>query len=212
MKKALLILMISSALIIGSIVPAMAGLLDFETPQTDADGLMLDEYGGFNWLNMYVVDGATEYPSPDFLGSGYENGVVSGSQVAFNGFAEVTMISSDKNFDFYSAYFVAAWNNGLNVTIEGYNDGALAYTKNITVDTTGPENFCFNFIDIDQLRLSSWGGNDAGLGGEGTHFAMDDLTFCANCNPVPIPTTLILLGTGLAGIAGIRKKKGQKQI
>jgi hypothetical protein len=48
-------------------------------------------------------------------------------------------------------------------------------TKTFSVDTTGPTEIDLGFNSIDQLIFESFGGTDAGLGGTGEHFAMDDL-------------------------------------
>jgi len=43
----------------------------------------------------------------------------------------------------------------------------------------------------------------------GLRFALDNLTFDKSAAPVPESATLLLLGTGLAGVAGIRRRRQQ---
>lgn len=160
-------------------------------------------YGGLNWANMYVLD--KDYHP----GSGYANGTVSGNNVAFNAYGEMAS-TSGSTFDFNSAYLTAAWNNGLSITIAGYLDGVEKYQQTVVVDTTSPTLFVFNYYGVDQVTFYSFGGTNAGLGGEGEHFAMDNLTINHNnANPVPVPPAFILFGSGLAGLAGtkLRRKK-----
>jgi hypothetical protein len=66
--------------------------------------------------------------------------------------------------------------------------------------------FNFNYEDIDALRFVSFGGTNAGLGGGGVQFAMDDFTFSA----VPIPPSVWLFGSGLLGLIGMTRKKASK--
>ena len=52
--------------------------------------------------------------------------------------------------------------------------------------------------------FKSYGGIDVVEGGGGVHFAMDDFTY--NSTSVPEPSTLLLVGSGLFGLAIFRKR------
>jgi hypothetical protein len=161
-------------------------------------------YNGFNWTNMYVLDGS----QPVLANSGYDHGSVSGVNVAYNGFGDpghAITISGDP-FNFIGAYFTGAWNNGLSITVNGYNNGALQNTSTFTVSTLAPSYQALNYANIDELKFSSTGGVDGGFVGFGTHFAMDDFTF----SPVPEPSTLVLCLSGLVGwwLSCVRQEKG----
>lgn len=160
-------------------------------------------YGGFTWLNFGVTTAES--------GGGYANGIVSGSYVAYGGAGmEPSDIVRDAPFDFTSAYLTAAWNNGLNVQVTGYLQGNAIYQQALTIDTDAPTLFAFNFLGVDRVNFVSSGGTSAGLGGSGTHFAMDDATFSAS-TVTPEPLSMALLGTGLFGLGAMRRRRGAKE-
>lgn len=67
----------------------------------------------------------------------------------------------------------------------------------------------WGIIDTDELFTSITIGN---TGSSADWFGFDDFTIgtAEQVNPVPEPTTMLLLGAGLAGIAGMRKKFNKK--
>ena len=135
----------------------------------DINGDVPDGYQGLQWDNMYVLAGN------DNAGTGYQSGMVSSPNVAYNGSADPAA-ASDGQFSLCSAWFTAAWNTGLEVTVEGWLDGSQEYTRTVVVDNTGATQFFYDFIGIDELRFTSAGGVDAGDdGGSGEHFALDDM-------------------------------------
>jgi hypothetical protein len=84
-------------------------------------------------------------------------------------------IDNSLDFDLVKGNFTGAWNNGLNITATAWDDGVVVGTKSFSVDTTGPTETVFDFTSIDKITFESSGGTDAGLGGGGEHFVMDDL-------------------------------------
>jgi hypothetical protein len=157
-------------------------------------------YGGLNWSNFSAHDGSG---AP---GSGYNTGRVSSPNVAFNLNANPAELSSLNPFMLNSGYFTAAWNNGLTLNVYGYLDGSQSFFESFILNTTGPSLLTFNW-EVDRVRFVSSGGVNQGLGGAGAHFAMDNLTINAAQSVVPEPMSMVLLGTGLAGVAVIRRRK-----
>jgi len=186
---------------------ASAVLVHFDDITTVVGSAVIpDGYEGLSWGEFWVIH---EDVNP---GSGYDNGVVSGEYAAYrHGPTYATTLSSGvavydpalPAFDFEGAYLTAAWNNGLSITIAGYYDGGLVHTDTVVVNTTGPTWFdgSGDYSNIDLLYFSSSGGTNAGLGGEGVHFVMDNFTY----TPIPEPTTMLMLGCLGAGLAGARK-------
>jgi hypothetical protein len=106
-------------------------------------------YGGLNWSNVYEVDADSNIYNP----SGFQN-VAGGSDgnVAFNGFSNLgTITTAGADFTLKSAYMAAAWNDGLQVTVEGYDDGVLVATQIITRE---PVTFV-GFDSVDTFRCPS---------------------------------------------------------
>lgn len=163
-----------------------------------ANGAVANGYNGLNWDNVYTLNAVNYNPQ----NSGYFNGLVSGESVAYNAWGDVGLVSGG-TFDFNGAFLTAAWNNGLNITVTGFLAGLELYSQTVVVDTTSPTWFNFNFTGIDSLSFNSFGGVDAGLGGGGNHFAMDNFTF--NEASVPESSSIFLLGLGLLGLFGARK-------
>jgi len=165
-----------------------------------------DGYGGFDWnSNAYVINGGSVHRN-----SGYDKGTVSGNYTAFNWFARPFEVSREGLFNFEGAYLTAAWNTGLNIVVEGFESGALKYSETVTVDTDAPTWFDFDFLSIDSLNFSTFGGVDANPhdSGGGTHFAMDNFTY--NTEPVSTPepaSLLALLALGGCGVGSMLKRK-----
>jgi hypothetical protein len=159
-------------------------------------------YAGLNWDNFGVLNTLN-------IPSGYQNGTVSKSNIAYNGagYSALINLAGGGTFDFNSTYLTAAWNNGLNILVEGFLGVNTLYSTIVNVDTTSPTKFDFNFLGIDQLKFTSYGGSNAGYNGSGTHFAVDNLAYN---EPVPEPITI--LGTLAAGgIGTVLRRKSKKQ-
>ena len=191
-------------LLLGSLVAlasnaAMATTLTFDDIPAGGQEVPAS-YGGFTWNNWYVLDGTTR-------GGGYNNGVVSANNVAYNGGGSPASFSSGTAFTLNDAFFTAAWSDGLNVHVVG--TGAATYTTDFVVNTTSPTRVFFNWTGLTSVDISTSGGTDMGLGGSGTHIALENLTVDETV-AVPEPATLALMSLGLAGAGVFRRKAAKK--
>jgi hypothetical protein len=153
-------------------------------------------YNGLNWNNFGVING----PQYSNLASGYTHGVVSSPNVAFDLFGSPASISvASGTFSLGGFYLTAAWNTGLDVRVTGFNGVTQLNSVDLIVNPTGPTAEALNWSGLTSVTFSPSGGTDAGLGGGGTHFALDNLTINEAFvgAPAPIP------GAGLASLAAM---------
>lgn len=161
-------------------------------------------YAGLNWDTFSVVNKNASGLNP----SGYLFGNVSGNYEAFNLGGGLASFSSDSPITLNSAYFTGAWYDGLTIQVKGYAGNTLAYTTSFEVSTTASKLVTFNWINIDTVSFSAYGGaNTANYPGDGTHFVMDNLTINA---PVPEADAYLLTLSGIlaAGMLARRRKLG----
>jgi hypothetical protein len=118
--------------------------------------------------------------------------------VAFNAAGDPASFSSASAFTLWSLYLTSAWNDGLNILIEGRNGGTVVFSRNVVANTSGPVFSVFNWSGIDTVRFISSGGTNAKFGGVGTHFSLDNVTI-GRVGVIPEPSTwmLMILGFGL---------------
>jgi PEP-CTERM motif len=152
-------------------------------------------YGGLNWSNFYVLDGVNYFDNP----SGYQNGVVSPNNIAYNAYgAPASILEFGKPFYVDDFYTTAAWRDNLYISIVGYLGGNPVISGSGYIDTTSPTYwFATGDVWIDTLTFTTSGGVNHGYNGDGTHFALDNFTY----STTPEPATLLLIGTGIVGLA-----------
>jgi hypothetical protein len=157
-------------------------------------------YGGLDWNNFDNLNGDTYGGNP----SGYQNGVVSHSIVAYNGFGDPASFSAASPFTLNDFYITAAWNDGLDVTVTGLLGGVQQDQTNLVINTSGPTHVVLNWAGIDEVDFSTCCGVNHGYDGGGTHFALDNVTF----NGVPEPAAWGLMILGFAGVGvGLRSAR-----
>ena len=174
------------------------------------DGIVIPtSYAGLGWNNFYYLDGLNTV----FTGSGYPNAVVSPNNVGYNGFGAPASFTSADLISFNSFYITAAWNNGLNVDIQGRRNGAVFYQAHLLVDTNSPTLINLNWLGVDEVDFQSYGGVPRGSG-PGTHFVLDNLivdSYELPPAPVPLgPSTWPNVILGLAGVGFIVYRRKSK--
>jgi len=197
--------------LIAFLTPAAAGDPIAVTQTLTFDGLVTQtgeplpqSYGGLKWENMWVVN-PTQNLFEVYAISGYVPGTVSGDSVAYNAIGQPAAVIGSTAFTFNSAYFTAAWNTDLNLNITAYSGDTAIFAAFLTLNPSGPLFFAPNWSGIDRLSFVSSGGQNAGFGGFGTHFALDNFVFTST--PIPEPSTLALLGTSLLVALAVRGRR-----
>lgn len=129
----------------------IVNIVDFEnitnrTVQKTPNGV-----GGVNWKNLNIIHHM-------FEGEGYSNGTVSGEYVAYNTSGYPVTIELPEGFDFYGAYFTAAWlHNGQGETLEvkAWRDDQLIADEEFKLSALGPFWLDADFRNITKLVLST---------------------------------------------------------
>jgi hypothetical protein len=108
--------------------------------------------------------------------SGYNAGVVSISNIAYNAYGSPASISNSIPFNLISAYLTAVWYDNLQVEAKGYIGTALVYDNTYFLNATSPTLINFGYAGITEVVFISSGGTaHPGYSGGGTHFAVDNM-------------------------------------
>jgi len=193
---------------------AQALMLTFDdafTPSVDDNAVapLSNGYGGFDWNDVDVIN--SSIPISGIAVNGYSNGTVSPSNVALTAFGRPGTMSSDTPFTFNSAYLNGAWAYDLSVRVQGWRDNSLIYDTTVVVGSYSPTFCTFNYLNVDRLIFSTSGGINAGYSPQlppgpitpdgPRQVVIDNLTINGPISSVPEPTSLLLLGLGIAGAA-----------
>jgi hypothetical protein len=158
-------------------------------------------YAGLEWTNFFAVDAADGDLSP----SGYLNAAVSGSKSIYNGFEAAATIAGMTGLRLESAFFTAAFNDGLEITAQAFDGSVLLYSTTFTVDTNGPTRRDFGWSGMTSVTFSATGGTDRFFDQSGTNFAIDDISV------VPEPATWLTMTLGLGAVAlALRRRNARR--
>jgi len=156
-------------------------------------------YGGLQWDNFNYLN--TVYNTGLYGSNGYTFGTISGPRVALNAYGTPASIMSATPFRLNSAYVTGAFNDGLQVEVEGFVGNTLTYDRTYTVNSTAASLIVFDYAGVNQVTFTSFGGIEHGYpNGGGVQFVMDNLTI----NAVPEPSGWMLVGLGVASLALFR--------
>ncbi|MFO1160937.1 MAG: hypothetical protein U1E60_19005 [Reyranellaceae bacterium] len=153
--------------------PVNYTLIDFNDRPQSSLAPVPSGYGGLNWSN--VSTNGPQYSS--YPNTGYANDGL-GTAVAYNGSGnEGTITTAGADFSLKSAYMAAAWNDNLQVTVQGWDDGVLKVTQ---IFALGVNRTLVNFVgfdSIDKVTFVGTGGTQhAGFtGGSGSQVVWDDI-------------------------------------
>jgi hypothetical protein len=169
-------------------------------------------YEGLTWSNILCNNAILETGILARLsGTGLSNGLtgdfygmVSASNVA-EMISGCEIDSPGTNFDFFSAYLTGDQNSNLNVEVQGFRDTNLVYNQTVVASATNATLFTFNFLDIDRLYFTSYGGQAAfGSYNNPDGFIMDNFEF----EFIPEPSALLLTTLGAVTLwAFVRRKR-----
>jgi hypothetical protein len=173
--------------------PASAKLIAFDLLK-GSDQQIPAGWAGFHWSdNFYYLDGA------DFPGTGFDTGVVSPPNVAFNNDVNTVGFGRQKPFELVSFYVTAAYRTGLQFRVSGLLDGTVVDRETFTINPTGPTLITLDWNDINHVVFYAYGGTGAHVGGKGFEFALDNLTTRV-VSTIPEPSTWALMLLGFAGL------------
>ncbi|MPM64473.1 hypothetical protein SDC9_111359 [bioreactor metagenome] len=160
---------------------AQATAVNFDDLACDGFIAIPPGYGGLGWMNGYCMGESLS------AGTGYQPGTTSPTNVGLIGLetptSSLTLYPASGVFTLYSGQFTAAWNDNLQLTIEGFQGATSVGTQTVTLSATEPTRVTFTgLLNVNKVVLTSSGGTPhAGYtpptGGGGTHFAFDDLEY-----------------------------------
>ncbi len=194
-----------AALLAASLGAAHADVITFDDVSTAS--AIPSGYGGLNWSNFYTHTGVDTF---DYAGTGYVNGLVSGTQDAFNpgGTPATISATSAQGFSLADGYFTGAWSNNLKIVATATFENGTHDSKTFFVSTTGPVDEHFNWNGLASVTFTSSGGTaQAGLHGSGTHFVVDNLD-TTPAVPEASNVAMLLAGIGLLAVAARRRRIG----
>ncbi len=171
--------------------------------ETAAGAYIVSPYQGLVWSNIAAYDAIL---SPAVYGTnGYYYGMVSASNAAVNGVGNPAEIDSPSNFNFLSVYLTGTYNSNLNIEAQGFSGATLLYDTTVVASATSPTLFTFNYLNIDRLYFSNFGGQPAFGTPSAPQFVMDNFDF----EFVPEPSAFLLTAAGALMLwSVVRRKRG----
>lgn len=172
---------------------ASATVLTFDDISTGGSVVgMPAGYGGFTWDSNIGVYGTPQDP---YNPKSAPNRVLFNYNCCVGVYGESDAIVNSGTVVFNGAYF-SGYAIGGPVYFNLYDGGALVWTSGSLTPTSTPTFLASGYSgQVDKIGI---------VGNEG-YFVMDNFTF--NGSSVPEPTSLLMLGSGALGLAGILRRK-----
>ena len=158
-------------------------------------------FSGFDWQHVAVAQQGDGSLNP-FAEAGFEHGVISPSNVAFNesASADVSVVSLSGRFLFMGGTFTAWYNladfgmvgGTQTLIVEGWNGGSLVFQEQGTLSQTSPLSLAGPSLGIDRLVFHT----DVTFNGPRPplQWMVDNFQYTV----VPEPSSMFQLGAGLA--------------
>lgn len=232
MKKSFLALAISLVIFAGS-QSAKSAILNFDDLKTNTYntgffnttyGIVPNGYGNLDWDNIHVTNGyqfgtpgtyVPIQPWSPYYNAGIANGIVSATNVAYNGAGNTAVISgiNGAKFDFISGYFTyATWLGGsyTPMVITAYdNNNIPIHSLLFYINDSTPTFESFNWYNVSKIVIpgnANYTDVETNMYQDENVYAMDNLDIRAT-TPATEPSSMVLGFMGIAYMLGLRRKR-----
>ena len=193
MRKLLVFKILFSLILASDALSAQAALITFNDGPS---GVVLTDYAGYTW-DTNMLDYYGGYRGAFYL-TASSSGPYDDLHYVFNYYGGINMGFTSSTYiysiDGWFSYFETT--NPVALRIAGYNDGRLVgASPYVTLASIG-QDISATFMGATRIVFETL---------EPGWYKMDQLNI-NNPSPVPIPSTILLLGPGLIGLLGMNRK------